>query len=742
MKFDDLREELRNYYSEDSFQIAEKKLKIGTDILDSMYMDGMSSYEMKRMQYNVIADIIDPVLFENSPFYYETGVVPGYSDGARNFRGYKNIGGWTYERNRHEFTDQDKETMELSVRQRSELFYLICGEYNDTSQHFLLYFRTIFDKGLKGIYEKAQNDMNSCTEPGEKEFLNSVCDGLLCVKKISEKFAEKATELLKKNPENKNFARIADSARHCPWEKPRNFYEALNTYAFMRKIIGSLEGIGPNSFGRIDVDLLPFYVADKANGSLTDDETYELISRFLITFDSHYDHNMEMVGYADHELENTYVLGGCDADGEPIFNELTKMFLKATDEHNIIFPKIVCRFSKKSPKEYLDLINKPIINGKTTILYQNDDSSIPAFLRGGATLEEARDYIGSGCWDTRLNGCDAADAGGYVNILKVFEHQIHNYKMQKIGMNFMPIDDAESFEEVYKITCDNINVLFDEKLRITTKCGQIWEKVDPVPVYSSMFPDCMNSKKDFTNHGFKYNDDVYFCVGFPNIIDSLLVIKKLCFDKKICTLKHLLNAVRSNWKGYENVREDAIRCPGWGDGSDESNALAKRFNTDLYNMLSAKTGMYGGKIRLGHLTYTEIRFWGEQTRATPDGRYDGDYFSQGLTPSRLKKIPSVTSVINSMAALDKTELAGNTVVNIILPENTPLDICEGFIRASAETSLGSLQLNCVSKETLLDAQKHPEKYPELIVRVCGFSAKFTSLSREWQDEVITRNFYE
>ena len=232
------------------------------------------------------------------------------------------------------------------------------------------------------------------------------------------------------------------------------------------------------------------------------------------------------------------------------------------------------------------------------------------------------------------------------------------------------------------------------------------------------------------------------CVGFPNIIDSLMAIKTLCFDKKKYTLAELLKAVRNNWEGCEEMRNDAIHCHGWGDGSEESCNMAKRFNTDLYNMLSELTGEYGGKINLGHLTYTEIRFWGEKTLATPDGRYNGEYFAQGLTPSRLKKIPFVTDVINSMAALDRTELAGDNVINIILPGTTSLDNCEAFLRTAADSAVESLQLNCVSKETLLDAQKHPEKYPDLIVRVCGFSAKFTSLSPEWQKEVISRNFYE
>jgi formate C-acetyltransferase len=190
------------------------------------------------------------------------------------------------------------------------------------------------------------------------------------------------------------------------------------------------------------------------------------------------------------------------------------------------------------------------------------------------------------------------------------------------------------------------------------------------------------------------------------------------------------------------MHAEAKSSPGWGDGSEASCMLANRFNNDLYEIFRKKTGTYGGKVHMGHLTYTEIRFWGEQTLATPDGRKSGEYFSQGLTPSRLKQISSVTDVIRSMAILDPSTMAANSVVNIILPPQIPLDRMEGFLRAVAITATQSLQLNCTSKEQLLDAQKHPENYPDLIVRVTGFSAKFTSLSREWQNEVLTRNFYD
>lgn len=188
-----------------------------------------------------------------------------------------------------------------------------------------------------------------------------------------------------------------------------------------------------------------------------------------------------------------------------------------------------------------------------------------------------------------------------------------------------------------------------------------------------------------------------------------------------------------NWQGYEQIRLDALGCHGWGDGSEESCALAKRFNDDLYKVCQGQIGTYGGKVHMGHLTYTEIRWWGEKTLATPDGRRSGDYFAQGLTPSRLKRIPCVLDVINSMAVLDPSVMGANSVVNLILPSNQTLDRLEGLLRAISCSAIQSLQLNCVSKEDLLDAQKHPEKYPHLIVRVTGFSAKFTSLTREWQE---------
>lgn len=744
----DIREELYSFYlhgdGERSQAFADRCFKI----LDNRVSDGMSMPEEKMLQYDVITEEFQPVIFKTVPFFYETGVLTSHSDGARRAKGYGfyQANGWIYARHSGVFESEHNALFKKKFKQQTECLYNVCGAFNDTHQHFNLNYRPYLEIGAAGIYERAKAEMKNAESEEEKEFLTSVCHGMLSLKKMEEKFAKTAERMLESESNEgyrRNLSFIADAAARVPWNPPRSFHEALNALVFLRTAVGSLEGIGPNTFGRIDKDLIDFYRNDIKHGSITEDEAYDLICTFLLISDCHYDHDMPMVGYADHELENTYTIGGCDDEGNPIFNEITEMLLRATDEHKIIFPKIKCRFSQSSPREYLELLSAPIAKGITTVLLQNDDATIPALLRSGRLITEARDYTVTGCWGVSIPQ-EKYDHGSYLNLLKPFEYSIHNLtdKMKEVEISFELINGDESFEELYRKVLRNSERLLDEKLAVTREGGQIFHKADRLPIFSATLEGCLENRKDITMRGAKYNDDYQLIFGLPNIVDSLCAIKKIVYDMKKCTLSQYLDAVRANWEGYEDMRKEATRCPGWGDGSEESCSMAARFNEDLFKIFSTKIGTYGGRVHMGHLTYTEIRWWGEKTLATPDGRRSGEYFAQGLTPSRLKKIPCVNDVINSMSMLDGSMMAANSVINIILPPRIPLDRLVAFLRTVATTATQSLQLNCTSREELLDAQLHPEKYPDLIVRVTGFSAKFTSLSKEWQDEVITRNFYD
>ena len=743
-----VRDELYAFYLSGDAERAKGFAEKCFSIMDAKATDGMSVIAQKCLQYDVISESFEPVVFRYNPFFYETGVLTSLSDGACTAKGHRfyQANGWVYQRNEHLFEEQDPALFAITKVQKKAFMYLICGPYNDVMQHFNFNCRPFLQIGASGIYKKAKKELSKANGKEEAEFLEAVCHGMSVMRKMAEKFAKKAERMLENEFDascRKNLSRVAKAAKRIPWEAPRTFYEALAALAFLRTVMGSLEGVGPNSFGRLDKDLYPFYRSDVESGRMTESEAYELVCQFLLLWDCHYDHDMIMEGYADHELENTYTLGGCDDRGEPLYNEVTSLFLRAARDEKIIFPKIKCRFSKSSPKAYLDEINRSIIDGCTTVLLQNDDATVPALLRAGRTIREARDYMVAGCWDIVTNQ-EKSDHGSYLNLLKPFEYSVHALKdhIKQVQIDFEILDGTEDFEELYRKTLHNCELVLDAKLDKTRRGGQIFHKVCRFPIFSSTLEDCLKNHADFTMGGAKYNDDYQLLFGFPNIVDSLMAIKALVFDKQKYTLNEYLHAVRANWEGYEDMRLEATRCHGWGDGASDSTKLASRLNDDLYRIFQKKTGTYGGRVHMGHLTYTEIRWWGEQTLATPDGRRNGEFFAQGLTPSRLKRIPCVNDVINTMTALDPAVMAANSVVNIILPSGMSLDRCEGFLRAAADSAIQSLQLNCTSRQELLDAQRHPEKYPDLIVRVTGFSAKFTSLSKGWQDEIISRNFYE
>ncbi|MBQ9543894.1 MAG: hypothetical protein IJV00_02060 [Clostridia bacterium] len=749
MSYERMRNELRDYYLSEADPASRRFCEECLPVMDELYAPGMSVFAMKRLQYGVITERMKPVVFSSCPFYYETGALAAQCDGARDFRGHVSAAGWVYWKNKDLFKTQDPALYQLVKEQKKEKLYNICGYYNDASQHFVFNALPVLKGGLKSVYERALGLIDGAND-GEKDFLQSVCEGLLCLKLIGEKFAEEAKKKLENcDPadaeQRKNLLRIADSAARCPWEAPESFFEGLNALAFLRKAIGSLEGIGFSSFGRPDYDLEELYENDLKNGVITKEEAFELIGRFLVAFDCHYDHDVQFAGYSDHELENTFVLGGCDENGEPFCNELTLMFLRAAREEKTIYPKIKLRYDARSPKVMLDEADKAVINSLSVVLFQNDAANIPALIKLGRTPEEARDYLVYGCWGIGCRGVEKQDDGAYVNAIKPLELAVHRdfETMERVGMRFEPLDGAKSFEEVYRIALGHMRILLSERARITAAGGRIWDRIDVLPIFSSTLKNCLETKRDYTQRGAKYRDDRYLFFAFPNLVDSLLAIKNLCFDKKKYALDDYLAMVRNGWTDAEIARLDAVHSPGWGMGNDTADAFALRLQRDLGEILSGLEGVYGGKVTMGFLGYTEVKWWGEATRATPDGRHDGDYLSQGLTPSRLKKITSATSLIKSLRSLDVDLMGGNSVINVILPpKKTTLDVCEAFLRAASGSAMQSLQLNCASLEDLLDAQKHPEKYPDLIVRVTGFSAKFTSLSPDWQREFITRNFYE
>ena len=738
--------ELRNYYSNLLPEFEQPGYRHPMQLLMDDYDNNhpnTNAYQLKTIQYNMIAEHFKPVLFEHSPFFYEMGLKTSVCDGYPA----KNVGGWLFKRNQHLFCDADPEVFNTFCGQIHEHIHLCCGPYIDT-QHYCFPMTNVIKNGLTYFYEQADEELKNCINEEEMDFILCAKSGLMAAKHIAEKFADAAEKNLEKTidyKQQKYLLKIAECARKVPWNKAEHFYEGLNALWFLREVCGVLEGVGNSNLGRPDHLLYELYKHDIESGYLSKEEAYDLIGRFLVTADCHYDKDKTVMEYCDHEIEMGITLGGCDDQGNEVFNELTVMFLKAHRELKLIYPKIHCRFSQNSSSDYLNELNKDFLAGRSILDLINDDCLIQTLIHDGKSLEDARKYVNIGCWDIDVEGMESAPGGCYYNTVKILEMSVHgcSEQMKNLGIECLPLDDSKDFEEVYQKLFKNIITPLRWRCQMIGIHGKIASKVNPLPFFSACLQDCLKNRKDYTNGGARYNPNSIAPIGLPNVIDALLVIQTLCFKEKYCQLNELLNAVRANWHGYEELFQKAVCAPHFGDDMLESRQMAKRLHDDLYDNTRDLMNERGGGFALGYYVYREFRLWAESIKATPDGRHDSEPFAHGITPSRIKRIESISSAVNSIGQLDLTKCAANSVTSVVLPVGKmTLAILEGFERAFAASKLELIQINCVNREDLLDARIHPEKHQDLIVRVCGFSAKFVALSPEWQDEFISRNVYE
>lgn len=604
----------------------------------------------------------------------------------------------------------------------------------------------IFTVGLSGVYDEAAEALTRCNTAEERDFVEAAIAGIKAIRHIGAKFAAEAKRRLETETDADTIRclqKIAETADRVPWNPPQTFYEGVAALAFMRKAIGSIEGYGYNSMGRPDLLLAPLMEKDRAAG-VSDAEMYDLMCRFMLIWDCHVDHTKIMLGYSEYEYENAITIGGVDSDGNEVFNDVTKMFVESALELDLIYPKLMCRFGSASSDAYLKLISKPLLRSKNIFLFENDDTMIPAQMAAGYTLQQARNYVVSGCWDTAVTDYNKVSTGEYLNLLRAMEWSVHMPadRLTANHLTFRPITDAKSFDDVYDIFLANAAEVIRLKARLNAKGGTIWKEISPLCVTSALMVNPLKNLRDLSNGGTGYAREQMNFAGFPDVVDSLLAIRKMCFEKQYCTLAELVEQCQSDWPN-EGLRRIAENCPAFGDGSEESNALAAKLNTDLYRITRDLPTLFGGAYKIGYFMYTEVLWWGKKIAATPNGRHAGYYIAHGVTPTRLHEIKSVTDVLRSINAMGLEKCAANTIANVMLPaakidENRLVD----FIRACAINHVEAIQINCVNRDELLAAQKEPEKYRHIIVRVTGFSCPFVMLSKEWQDEVLSRNYYD
>ena len=595
------------------------------------------------------------------------------------------------------------------------------------------------------------NDPNAYGRMEELKAMEITADALI---QYAERHAEKAKELLRKEKNakrKKELKKIADVCSRVPAHAPRDFWEVLQHYWFVH--LGVITELNPwDAFnpGRLDQHIFPFYKKGLADGSLTKESAKELLQLFWIKFNNQ--PAPPKVGVTAEE-SNTYNdfalinLGGVKADGMDAVNELSYLILDVIEEMRIPQPSSMVQISKKTPDGFLKRALKIIKTGFGQPSVFNTDVIILELLRQGKTIEDARSGGASGCVETGAFGKESYILTGYFNLVKVLEITLNNgvdpRTGDKIGLETGDQCAFGSFEELLAAFRQQLDYFVDVKIKGNNVIERLYAEILPVPFLSLLISDCIVKGKDYNDGGARYNTNYIQGVGLGTVTDSLTAMKYQVYDEKQVTINELFDALRVDFKGYESLRQRLLnKTPKYGNDDDYADSVMRSVFEAYFGAIDGRPNTKGGKYRINLLPTTVHVYFGKMVGATADGRKACEPLSEGVSPVQGADRKGPTAVVKSVSKIDHARTGGTLLNQKFAPElledAVGLDKLASLIRTYFRLDGHHIQFNVVNAETLREAQKHPEKYGDLLVRVAGYSDYFVNLSTELQNEIIKR----
>ena len=589
----------------------------------------------------------------------------------------------------------------------------------------------------------------------ELKAMSIAADALIA---FAHRYSEKAKELAKneKNSERKKeLTKIAEICAYVPEHAPRTFYEALQYYWFVHLgVITELNTWDSFNPGRLDQHLYPFYKRDIEKGILTKEKARELLQAFWVKFNNQ--PAPPKVGVTAQE-SNTYTdfclinLGGVKEDGSDAVNELSYLILDVIEEMRILQPSSMVQISKKNPDRFLKRALKIVKTGFGQPSIFNTDAIIQELVRQGKSIIDARNGGASGCVEAGAFGKESYILTGYFNLVKVLEITLNNgvdpETNKKIGIETGDPTDFKTFDELFEAFKQQLNYFIDIKIKGNIIIERLWATYLPAPFMSLLIDDCILKGKDYNNGGARYNSSYIQGVGMGTITDSLAAIKYQVFEKKQFTMEKLLKALKDNFEGHENIRQLLLNdSPKYGNDDDRADDILREVFELYFNAIDGRPNTKGGHFRVNLLPTTVHIYFGSVVGATPDGRKAHEPLSEGISPVQGADTNGPTAVFKSAAKIDHLR-TGGTLLNQkftpqLLADDDGIDKLAHLIRSYFTMDGHHVQFNVVTAETLREAQKNPEKYKDLIVRVAGYSDYFVDLGVDLQNEIIKRTEHE
>ena len=592
----------------------------------------------------------------------------------------------------------------------------------------------------------------------KREELRAMSLAAGAVMRFASRYAEALHELAKEEKDRvrrEELLVMEKVCRHVPAHAPRTFHEALQYYWFVH--LGVVSELNPwDSFnpGRLDQHLLPFYRQGLDEGTLTEEGARELLQAFWVKFNNH--PSPPKIGVTAQE-SNTYTdfalinLGGVTPEGDDAVNELTYLILDVIEEMRILQPSSLIQVSRRNPDRFIHRALDIIKTGFGQPSVFNTDAIIAELVRQGKDITDARKGGASGCVEAGAFGTEAYILTGYFNLNKVLEITLHNGVDPRSGKKIGPATgdprQFASFDELTEAFRKQLNYFTDIKIKGNNIIERINAQYLPAPFLSLFIDDCIANGKDYNAGGARYNTSYIQGVGLGSVTDNLTSLKVHVYDRQDVTMEEMLEALKNNFRGYEKLRHTLLyMTPKFGNDDDTADEQARGVFEMFFGAVDGRPTGRGGTFRINLLPTTSHIYFGSVTGAMPDGRKAGEPLSEGISPVQGADSNGPTAVIKSVAKIDHLRTGGTLLNQKFSPDffkdAEAKQKLTALIRSYFRLDGHHIQFNVVSADTLRDAQKHPEKYRDLIVRVAGYSDYFNDLGTELQNEIIRRTGHE
>lgn len=620
----------------------------------------------------------------------------------------------------------------------------------------------LFKKGFGGIIKEAKEHMSklsltSAEDMRKKDFYNSIIITSEGIITLANRYASKAREMaeIESNDIRKGeLLKIAEICSNIPENPPETFYEAIQFLWFIQ--IGGIISENPLALniGRFDQFMYPYYKADMDKEIMTKDQIQELIealwiklSEWVWTISAN---TAEF--FAGYNQFQNLTVGGKTREGKDATNDLSYMCLKATERVKTHQPGLSVRIHQDCPSSFLEEVTHLVSEGTGFPAIHNDNAGYQMLINAGYEPEDARDWNNCGCVVPHFRKTGEWTSAVNINFTAALEFALNRGKSkitgETIGLDEKDPVNFTSYEEVEEAFYKQFDNLIKHSIIATLVAQKLHKEMVPRPFLSSCIEECMVKGKDLVDAGAKYNlGPVLTGIGLAVTSNSLAVIKKLVFEDKVTTMETLVKALDANWEGYEELRRLALSVPKYGNDIDYVDDIAIKMANHYYKEGHKYKDINGNNFNTAFMGISNYLPTGKVVGATPCGRKSKEPLSEGVSPFAGSDTSTPLAAMRSAAKLNQDVHSGGTLLNLRLNEdlvNTKRGQSNLGSMIQSFFSLGAfhVQFNTISTETLRKAQKNPEDYKDLLVRVAGYSTQFVNLSRSMQDAIIARTAHE